>query len=136
MSQLGGVTGVSRRFRGQSDAKLRPGDKLRQQVGVNSPNVGMHPSREGSSRRILSSPAGPSPPPPRHHNWGPLIVPPHSFFALGDNRDASYDSRYYGFVPFANVIGRPSVIYFSFDPTSPEPFLARVRWNRIGQRVE
>ena len=72
---------------------------------------------------------------PDVQDWGPVIVPPDSFFTLGDNRDASYDSRYYGFVPFTNVIGRPSVIYFSFDPMSPEPFLSRVRWNRIGQRV-
>ncbi|MBA3555947.1 MAG: S26 family signal peptidase, partial [Gemmatimonadales bacterium] len=37
--------------------------------------------------------------------WGPLVVPNGSFFALGDNRNASYDSRYYGFIPLDNVIG-------------------------------
>jgi signal peptidase S26 family len=48
-------------------------------------------------------------------------VPPDSFFALGDNRDASYDCRYYGFIPSSNIFGRASVIYFSFDPKGAGP---------------
>jgi signal peptidase I len=68
-------------------------------------------------------------------DWGPLVVPEQFFFALGDNREASYDSRYYGFVPTANVIGQPVVIYFSFDPDARGFPLAKVRWNRIGQRL-
>jgi signal peptidase I len=46
---------------------------------------------------------------------GELIVPQGSYFALGDNRDDSYDSRYWGFVPAENVVGRPLVIYWSMD---------------------
>ncbi len=46
---------------------------------------------------------------------GELIVPEGSYFALGDNRDDSYDSRYWGFVPAENVVGRPLVIYWSMD---------------------
>jgi signal peptidase I len=72
---------------------------------------------------------------PDLQTWGPLVVPNDSFFALGDNRDASYDSRYFGFIPAGNVVGRPSVIYFSLEPRSPAPFLRRVRWPRIGQRL-
>ena len=44
-----------------------------------------------------------------------LIVPEGSFFVLGDNRDDSYDSRYWGFVPAENVVGRPLLIYWSMD---------------------
>jgi signal peptidase I len=44
-----------------------------------------------------------------------LIVPEGSFFVLGDNRDDSYDSRYWGFVPAENIVGRPLLIYFSMD---------------------
>jgi signal peptidase I len=46
---------------------------------------------------------------------GDLVVPPDSYFAMGDNRDISYDSRYWGFVPRENVIGRPLFIYWSFE---------------------
>ena len=42
-----------------------------------------------------------------------LIVPEDSFFVLGDNRDDSSDSRYWGFVPAENIVGRPLVIYWS-----------------------
>ena len=54
---------------------------------------------------------------------GELIVPAHRYFVMGDNRDESLDSRYWGFVPEVNVIGRPLVIYWSFrrddDPDDP-----------------
>ena len=46
---------------------------------------------------------------------GELILPEGSYFVLGDNRDDSYDSRYWGFVPQENVVGRPLVIYWSMD---------------------
>lgn len=46
---------------------------------------------------------------------GDLVVPPESYFAMGDNRDVSYDSRYWGFIPQENVIGRPMFIYWSFE---------------------
>ncbi len=50
-----------------------------------------------------------------------LVVPPNSYFAMGDNRDVSYDSRYWGFIPRSNVIGRPMFIYWSFI-TPPDQY--------------
>jgi signal peptidase I len=50
---------------------------------------------------------------------GDLIVPEGSYFVLGDNRDDSYDSRYWGFVPQENVVGRPLMIYWSMDRDEP-----------------
>jgi signal peptidase I len=53
---------------------------------------------------------------------GDLVVPADSYFAMGDNRDVSYDSRYWGFIPRENIIGRPIFIYWSFT-TPPDQYL-------------
>jgi signal peptidase I len=52
---------------------------------------------------------------------------------MGDNRDSSYDGRYWGFLPRENVRGRPLVVYFSYDASSWRslPFFTAVRWGRI-----
>jgi signal peptidase I len=52
-------------------------------------------------------------PPNRLENFAPVKVPPASYFVLGDNRENSYDSRYWGFVPRSAIIGTPVVIYMS-----------------------
>ena len=52
---------------------------------------------------------------------GQLIVPQDSYFVMGDNRDDSQDSRYWGFVPQENIIGRPLVIYWSVQNWDPNP---------------
>ena len=57
---------------------------------------------------------------PSHIQNGELVVPPNSIFAMGDNRDVSLDSRYWGFVPYENVIGRPMFIYWSFQQPRDE----------------
>jgi signal peptidase I len=55
---------------------------------------------------------------PRHVNGnGELVVPAGHYFAMGDNRDYSLDSRYWGFVPRENILGRPLVLYWSMDLT-------------------
>ena len=46
---------------------------------------------------------------------GEVVIPPDKYFAMGDNRDNSLDSRYWGFVPRENIIGKPLVIYWSYD---------------------
>jgi signal peptidase I len=73
---------------------------------------------------------------PDLQDWGPIVVPPDSFFMMGDSRDNSHDSRMWGFLPRANVRGRPMFIYFSYDAESwkPAPFLTAIRWNRIFSR--
>lgn len=48
-----------------------------------------------------------------------LIVPEGNYFVMGDNRDDSLDSRYWGFVPRANIVGRPLLIYWSMRSTDP-----------------
>ena len=74
---------------------------------------------------------------PSRNNWGPLVVPERSYFVLGDNRDNSYDSRYWGFVPDSLVKGQPFVVYYSYarDPSHRVPWLTKIRWRRLGERV-
>jgi signal peptidase I len=74
---------------------------------------------------------------PTRDDWGPVIVPPGHFFMMGDNRDASFDSRYYGFVRRDLIKGKPLFIYYSYDAKSagPLPFLTAIRWNRIGKSI-
>jgi signal peptidase I len=57
---------------------------------------------------------------PQHIQGEDLVVPPDSFFAMGDNRDVSLDSRFWGFVPRENVIGRPMFVYWSFETPSDQ----------------
>lgn len=90
---------------------------------------------------------------PRHIEGQDLVIPKDSYFAMGDNRDVSYDSRYWGFVPKGNVLGRPLFIAWSLDQTeadfAPQPFPQRIfsflhtaahfftltRWNRVFRLV-
>jgi signal peptidase I len=75
---------------------------------------------------------------PSRNNWGPLIVPSHSYFVLGDNRDNSLDSRYWGFVPDSLIRGRPMFVYYSYAPNAARglAWLTEVRWDRLGERIQ
>jgi signal peptidase I len=68
---------------------------------------------------------------PSHVRNGELVVPPDSIFAMGDNRDVSLDSRYWGFVPRENIVGRPMFIYWSFETPRDE-----YTKTTIGERVQ
>jgi signal peptidase I len=74
---------------------------------------------------------------PTRDTWGPLRVPPKQYFVLGDNRDNSEDSRYWGFVDERAVKGRPLVVYFSYDrgARDPLPWLTDIRWGRLGSVI-
>lgn len=68
------------------------------------------------------------------------IVELNYCFAMGDNRDHSADSRYWGFVPYENVVGTPMIVYMSWDTNIPLYNLIEkiksIRWNRIGKIIQ
>ncbi len=63
-------------------------------------------------------------------NFGPVTVPPQSLFVMGDNRDQSYDSRFWGFVDYPMVKGKAFVIYWSWNKEN-----SGVRWGRLGHLI-
>ncbi len=91
---------------------------------------------------------------PNHLQGGDLVVPPGRYFAMGDNRDNSLDSRYWGFVPRENIVGRPLLVYWSIAmPVSSDEhppladqasstmhealhFFDETRWSRTFHRIE
>lgn len=100
---------------------------------------------------VLAEPYRSEPPAPNDH-YGPVTVPTESYFFLGDNRNVSFDSRHWGFVSDANIVGRAVVIYMSidapYDAWQPGELRARltaylsallhphlVRWRRLFTRL-
>jgi signal peptidase I len=67
-------------------------------------------------------------------NMNAVTVPKDSYFVMGDNRDRSLDSRFWGFVKTDDLVGRALIIYFSLD-TRPEGILHYVRWERIASLI-
>jgi len=63
-------------------------------------------------------------------NFGPFKVPKGEFFMMGDNRDHSNDSRFWGTVPYSMIVGKPWFIYFSWDKNY------KIRWNRMGRMID
>ena len=81
---------------------------------------------------------------------GELIVPPENYFAMGDNRDNSADSRFWGFVPRENIVGKPIFVWWSYDAPTQDwvswdlshfidvgiNFFSKTRWDRTMSRVK
>jgi signal peptidase I len=113
-------------------------DSYRDNFPSEPPPYTYDPARDPLLREMLE----------HHVTNGEVVVPPGSYFAMGDNRDNSLDSRYWGFVPRDNIIGKPLLIYWSYEATTEqltdssvdatvkhlfdlgEHFFTRTRWSR------
>ena len=105
-------------------------------VHVDPRSDNFHPSMDWQ-REFLATPRRDASYRPTRDDWGPIVVPPENYFVMGDNRDQSLDSRYWGFVPASSIKGKAVMLYFSWDRDglSGVPLFGHVRWGRVGDRI-
>jgi len=119
-----------------------PGDKVQVIDGVvwrngkriQDPHAYLSRSEQTRSPYLATDNFPPRDPGHQDRNPGPVVVPAGKLFMMGDNRDDSYDSRFWGFADQNDVEGRASVVYFSWNLDGPGAL--PLRWNRLGKVLD
>jgi signal peptidase I len=114
--------------------KNRRLDFIKRVIGLPGEKIEIRERKIYINDRLIEDPWGKYFPPERLINVGPVAVPPNALFVMGDNRNNSEDSRYWGFVPLDDVLGKAFVMYWSWDWRASS-LVSKVRWQRIGSLI-
>ena len=135
VKRLVGMPGDTLRMR---DRVLYLNDKALDEPYLKHSDVSdeMHPWMEWQSQFLLPG-TDPLTYAPTRDNWGPLVIPEDRYFMMGDNRESSLDSRYWGLLEGWRLEGRAVFTYFSYNKESyrPFPWLREIRVGRIGRAI-
>jgi signal peptidase I len=122
-------------------------DFIKRVIGLPGDRIELHRKKVSVNGQALNEPYvefleppstdGPPKTDDLREEYGPVTVPTDQYFMMGDNRDNSEDSRYWGFMPASYVKGEALFIYYSFDENQPASHvLSGIAWNRIFKRVK
>jgi signal peptidase I len=136
IKRLMGMPGDTLEMR--SRTLYRNGEALDEPYVVHSPDADEYHPWMAWQRQYLRDDVDPRTYSPTRDNWGPIVIPPDHYFMMGDNREQSLDSRYWGLVEGWRFDGRAVFTYFSYNKGSyrPFPWLREIRWGRILRGID
>jgi signal peptidase I len=136
IKRLVGMPGDTLEMRNR--ALWRNGKQVEEPYVVHSPNPDETHMWMEWQKSFLASSVDPRTYRPTRDTWGPIVLPEDRYFMLGDNRESSLDSRYWGLLEGWRLEGRAVFTYFSYNKGSyrPFPWIREIRWGRILQGID
>jgi signal peptidase I len=135
IKRLVGMPGDTLAMRGR--VLYRNGERVEERYAMHTDASDGSDPRMAWQLRHLTADVDPATYEPTRDNWGPIVIPDGRYFMLGDNREQSLDSRYWGLLERWRLEGRAVFTYFSYNRESyrPFPWLREVRWGRLGDGI-